>query len=148
MLETKSVVRADGIVTATVRVLLQPPIKTASGELKSSRSVAMIDCSKQTVATKETWYYFDEAGTKEGMHLKPGMPGFGPATKGSLMSYPFCRSQFRDSDGPEHNDVLDSPAQHQIHQCMASRVRCLGYLCQGTTTVTNPTSAMAVVRGR
>lgn len=94
MLETKSVVRADGIVTATVRVLLQPPIKTASGELKSSRSVAMIDCSKQTVATKETWHYFDEAGTKEGMHRKPGMPGFGPATKGSLMSYPFCHSQF------------------------------------------------------
>lgn len=84
MLETKSVVRANGIVTATLRVLVQPPIKTANGELKSSRTIAMIDCAKQTVATKETWYYFDAAGTKEGLHRKPGIPGFGPATKGSL----------------------------------------------------------------
>lgn len=84
LLETKSVARANGIITATLRTLLQPPIKTANGELKSSRSIAMLDCAKMKVATKESWYYFDEKGTKEGMHRKPGIPGFGSVTKGSL----------------------------------------------------------------
>lgn len=82
--ETKSVVRADGIITVTLRTLLQPPIKTANGELRSSRSIAMLDCANMKVATKESWYYFDDKGTKEGMHRKPGIPGYGVATKGSL----------------------------------------------------------------
>lgn len=83
-METKSVVRADGIITVTLRTLLQPPIKSASGELKSARSIAMLNCATMKIATKESWYYFDEKGTKEGMHRKPGIPGFGVATKGSL----------------------------------------------------------------
>jgi hypothetical protein len=82
--ETKSVTRANGIITVTLRSALQPPIKTANGELKSSRAIAMLDCATMKVATKESWYYFDEKGTKEGMHRKPGVPGFGVATKGSL----------------------------------------------------------------
>ncbi len=84
MLETKSVSRANGIVTATVRVKLVPPIKHSSGDLRSSRTIAMYDCAKKTVATKESWYYLDEAGTKVGMHKVVKLPGYGPSFKGSL----------------------------------------------------------------
>ncbi len=84
MLETRSVKKAEGIITATLRVGLQPPIKTAGGDMVSMRSVAMIDCAKQTTATKERWFYFDAKGTKEARHDVPGKPGFGPAIKGSL----------------------------------------------------------------
>lgn len=83
-LESNSVSRRDGIVTATVRVRLQPPLKHSSGDLKSSRTIAMYDCAKQTVATKESWYYLDDAGTKIGMHKTVKLPGFGPSFKGSL----------------------------------------------------------------
>jgi hypothetical protein len=83
-LEAKSVTRRDGIVTATVRVRLQPPLKHALGDLRSSRTIAMVDCAKQTVATKESWYYLDDAGTRVGMHKVVKLPGFGPSFKGSL----------------------------------------------------------------
>jgi hypothetical protein len=83
-LEAKSVTRSNGIVTATVRVRLQPPLKHALGDLRSSRTIAMIDCGKQTVATKESWYYLDDAGKKVGMHKQVKLPGFGPSFKGSL----------------------------------------------------------------
>lgn len=83
-LETKSVTRAGGIITATLRVGLQPTIKTAQGDMVSMRSIAMIDCANKTTATKERWFYFDEKGTKEARHDKPGKPGYGPALKGSL----------------------------------------------------------------
>jgi len=84
MLETGSVTTANGIVTATVRVKLQPPLKSAKGELLNSRTIAMFDCAKRTVATKESWYYLDQAGRNIGMHKVIKLPGFGPAFKGSL----------------------------------------------------------------
>jgi hypothetical protein len=84
MLETASVSRQGAVVTATVRVKLVPPLKGATGDLRSSRTIAMYDCAKQTVATKESWYYLDDAGRKEGMHKVIKIPGFGPAFKGSL----------------------------------------------------------------
>ncbi len=83
-LEAKSVTRHDGIITATVRVRLQPPLKHALGDLRSSRTIAIYDCAKQTVATKESWYYLDDAGKKVGMHKQVKLPGFGPSFKGSL----------------------------------------------------------------
>ena len=83
-LEPRSVVRAGGIVTATVRVKLEPPLKGGTGDLRSSRTTAMYDCTRQTVATKESWYYLDDAGKKEGMHKVVKIPGYGPAFKGSL----------------------------------------------------------------
>jgi hypothetical protein len=83
-LEAKSVTRSNGIVTATVRVRLQPPLRHALGDLRSSRTIAMIDCTKQTVATKESWYYLDDAGKQVGMHKQVKLPGFGPSFKGSL----------------------------------------------------------------
>lgn len=83
-LEARSVTRGNGIVTATVRVRLQPPLKHPMGDLRSSRTIAMYDCTKQTVATKESWYYLDDAGKKVGMHKSIKLPGFGPSFKGSL----------------------------------------------------------------
>lgn len=83
-LETRSVAKAGDVVTATVRVKLVPPIKNGAQELRSSRTIGMYDCAKQTVATKESWYFTDDAGRKEGMHRTVKMPGFGPAIKGSL----------------------------------------------------------------
>ncbi|MEQ1690390.1 MAG: surface-adhesin E family protein [Gemmatimonas sp.] len=84
MLETRSVSRSNDIVTATVRAILQPPIKAPKGDYKSTRSIAMFNCIERTVATKERWFYYDEKGTREARHDKPGLPGFGPTTKGSL----------------------------------------------------------------
>ena len=83
-LEPKSVTRSNGITTATVRVRLQPPLKHALGDLRSSRTIAMYDCAKQTVATKESWYYLDDAGKKVGMHKEVKIPGYGVSFKGSL----------------------------------------------------------------
>lgn len=83
-LEANSVRRSNGITTATVRVRLQPPLKHALGDLRSSRTIAMYDCAKQTVATKQSWYYLDDTGKKVGMHKEVKIPGFGPSFKGSL----------------------------------------------------------------
>lgn len=84
MLEMASVSRSGTVVTAAVRVALQPPLKHAKGDLVASRTLSMFDCAKQTVATKESWYYHDAAFKKQGMHRVVGKPGFGPAFKGSL----------------------------------------------------------------
>lgn len=83
-LEPGSVSRKGTVVTAAVRVRLQPPLKHPNGDLRSSRTIAMYDCARQTVATKESWYYHDDDGRKEGMHRVVKKPGFGPAFKGSL----------------------------------------------------------------
>lgn len=84
MLETASVSRSGTVITAAVRVALEPPLKHANGDLVASRTLSMFDCAKQTVATKESWYYHDAAFKKQGMHRVVGKPGFGPAFKGSL----------------------------------------------------------------
>lgn len=84
MLEPGSVSRSGDIVTATVRVRLVPPLKSPDGALRSSRTIAMYDCAKRTVATKESWYYLDDAGRKAGLHKVVKVPGYGPVFKGSL----------------------------------------------------------------
>lgn len=84
MLETKSVSRANGIITATLRVAVQPAIKTQEGDMVLLRTTNMYDCAKQTSAMKERWFFFDAKGTKQARHDKPGKPGFAGAIKGSL----------------------------------------------------------------
>lgn len=84
MLEGASKKGADGIITATLRVGLQPVIKTANGDMVMMRSTMMFDCAKQSTAMSERWFYFDAKATKEARHDKPGKPGYGPAIKGSL----------------------------------------------------------------
>lgn len=82
--EPKTISRSGTIVTAAIRVALVPPLKHTKGDLKNSRTLGMYDCAKRTVATKESWYYLDDAGTKEGMHRQVKIPGFGPVAKGSV----------------------------------------------------------------
>ncbi|WP_461415420.1 surface-adhesin E family protein [Gemmatimonas sp.] len=82
--EPATVSRSGTIVTAAVRVALVPPLKHPKGELKSSRTLGMYDCAKRTVATKESWYYLDDAGKQEGMHRQVKIPGFGPVSTGSV----------------------------------------------------------------
>ncbi len=82
--EPRTITRNGTVVTAAIRVALVPPLKHPKGELRSSRTLGMYDCAKRTVATKESWYYLDDAGKQEGMHREVKIPGFGPISKGSV----------------------------------------------------------------
>ena len=84
LLEAGTVSRAGGIVTATVRVRFLKPIKAGAVEYKSSRTIAMFDCAKGTVAVKENWYFSDDKGKAIANHKVVGKPGFGSPIKGSL----------------------------------------------------------------
>ena len=46
---------ADGIVTATVRVVFAKPVATPKGPITASRTVAMFDCAKKVVAVISVW---------------------------------------------------------------------------------------------
>ena len=82
--ETKSVKKADGIITASVRAKFAKPTKASFGDLYASRTIIMFDCAKQVVAVKENWYYLDAAGKKIGNHKVVGKPGYGTVFKGSV----------------------------------------------------------------
>jgi len=83
-LETKSVKTEKGIITASIRAKFAKPTKAPAGDLYASKTIAMFDCAKQTVAVQENTYYLDQAGTKVGPHKVVGIPGYGPAFKGSV----------------------------------------------------------------
>jgi len=83
-IETGSVKKADGIITASIRARFAKPTKASFGDLYASRTIVMFDCTKQVVAVKENWYYFDAAGKKIGNHKVVGKPGYGPVFKGSV----------------------------------------------------------------
>jgi hypothetical protein len=83
-LETKSVTTDKGIITASIRAKFAKPTKAPAGDLYASKTIAMFDCAKQSVAVKENTYYLDQAGTKAGPHKVVGIPGYGPAFKGSV----------------------------------------------------------------
>ncbi len=79
-----SIIRKDGIVTATVRVVYQKPVAIGKKQLTGSRSTAMFDCAKQSIAVKENILYAD---VKRGVVYSKNVnaqPGFGPAIKGSF----------------------------------------------------------------
>lgn len=79
-----SITRKDGIVTATVRVVYQKPVAIGKKQLTGSRSTAMFDCAKQSIAVKENILYAD---VKRGVVYSKNVnaqPGFGPAIKGSF----------------------------------------------------------------
>jgi hypothetical protein len=79
-LDGKSVRKApDGIVTANVRVTYVPPIDTPKGKVTSSRVVAMFDCARKLVATKQSVMYLNEAKGLEYRRRTIAKPGFGPA---------------------------------------------------------------------
>ena len=84
LLENGSIRRANGIVNATVRARFIQPVKTPGGDWRSSRTIAMFDCTKWVVAVKENWYFFDENGKTIANHKVVGIPGYGSPIKGSL----------------------------------------------------------------
>lgn len=85
LLEPRSVKKgADGIITATVRVKFLKPVKAGATEYRSSRTIAMFDCTTQKVAVKENWYFSDEKGKTVANHKVVGIPGYGSPIKGSL----------------------------------------------------------------
>src|SRR5215212_9841049 len=73
----------DGIVTAWLRVRFLTPVKTGTGDIKSSRSFAMADCAKRLTATKESAMYFDEPGTRLANRVVNKIPGFSSPIKGT-----------------------------------------------------------------
>jgi len=79
-LEGKSVRKApDGIVTASIRVTYTPPLETPKGKITSSRAVAMFDCARKQVATRQSVLYLNEARGLEYSRRTIAKPGFGPA---------------------------------------------------------------------
>ena len=78
-LDGKSVRKApDGIITASIRVTYAPPLDTPNGKITSSRVVAMFDCGRQLVATKQSVMYLNEAKGLEYRRRTIAKPGFGP----------------------------------------------------------------------
>jgi hypothetical protein len=82
--DPKSVMRANGIVTATLRAEFVKPVRTPRGAITSSRTVAMLDCARRVIAVRENTYYHDERANKIYEHRVVGQPGYGPAIGGSL----------------------------------------------------------------
>lgn len=79
-LEGKSVRKApDGTITASIRVTYAPPLDTPKGKITSSRAVAMFDCARKLVATKQSVLYLNEAKGLEYSRRTIAKPGFGPA---------------------------------------------------------------------
>jgi hypothetical protein len=84
-IDPKSVKKgADGIITATVRATFVKPVTTPKGPITASRTVAMFDCAKKTVAVKENTYFHDEKANNVFQRSAAGQPGFGPAIRGTL----------------------------------------------------------------
>ncbi len=82
--DPRSVKTVNGIVTARIRVKFTPPVKATKGTWFASRHIAMFDCAKARVASKESTYYGDEAETKVVEKSTIVIPGYGPAIGGSM----------------------------------------------------------------
>ena len=81
----KSVKKApDGIITATLRAVFIKGVKTPQGVITSSKTIAMFDCVKQTVAVKENTYYYDESRNRIYQHSAPKLPGFATTIRNTL----------------------------------------------------------------
>jgi hypothetical protein len=83
-LDTRSVKRAKGIVTATLRSRFVKPARSPQGPITSARTVVSFDCAKHTVAIVENTYFLDEKTNKVYQHTKVGVPGYTPPMGGSL----------------------------------------------------------------
>lgn len=79
-----TVKKANGIVSARLRVKFDPPVQTDEGPWTNSQSSAMVNCAKQSIAAKENVYYGDARMLKVVSRKVNTAPGFGPALKGSM----------------------------------------------------------------
>ena len=83
-LQTKSVKRAGGITTATLRVRFAKPVASPQGPVTSSRTVVMFDCAKRMVAIRENVYYHDEQANKVWQRKTVAIPGYAAPFEGSM----------------------------------------------------------------
>jgi hypothetical protein len=74
--DARSVKRTNVIVNATIRVRFLTPVHTQRGDVRSSRALAMLDCGRRVAATKESFLYLDERGTRESQHTINKLPGY------------------------------------------------------------------------
>ena len=74
----------DGIISATIRVAYETPVKTPKGNVTASRALAMFDCKASTFATKENAMYIDEKTDKVFQRTVNAKPGFGPTIAGNF----------------------------------------------------------------
>jgi hypothetical protein len=80
----RSVKKANGLVSALVRVVFTPPVQTPSGPWATSRVTATFDCAKRKLAAKESVYYSDAAEKHVALRTVNKLPGYGPVIDGSL----------------------------------------------------------------
>ena len=83
-LDKRSVSRTGNLVGATVRVVFGTPVQTPKGPWASSRTKAVFDCGKQSLAARENSFFADVGGSRLTERTVNKLPGFGPALKGSL----------------------------------------------------------------
>ena len=82
--DPRSIKKANGLVTATVRVVFTTPVQTPKGVWRSARTTATFDCAHASLAAKENVFYADVKETKVTERTVNKIPGFGPALGGSL----------------------------------------------------------------
>ncbi len=76
-IDPSSVSKRDSIITATVRVVYAKPVDTPKGPITGSRSVAMFNCARKTIAVKENIIWHDERAGRIYEKRTPRQPGFG-----------------------------------------------------------------------
>jgi hypothetical protein len=86
-LETRSVKRVGGEVTATLRTTFAKPAKAPGGEWFGSRTVVTVRCAAGTVAVKENRYYGDAKFTKIASEKIVKIPGYAPPIPGSVPAF-------------------------------------------------------------
>lgn len=82
--DPRSLRKANGVITARIRVRFAAPVRTPRGSWKTSQHVALFDRAKLAVAAKQSTYYTDDAGTHVVERTTIAQPGFGPAIGGSM----------------------------------------------------------------
>jgi hypothetical protein len=75
---------ADGIITATVRVVYGKPVKVGDVQLTSSRAVAMFNCTTSRFAVRENTLFIDEKSNKVYQKKVNKIPGYGPTLEGNF----------------------------------------------------------------
>lgn len=88
LLDPRTVIRRDQLVTATVIVHFMKPMPTEKGTMRSMKAIAHFDCRRRVMALSEDWTYADWEGKQLLAYERIPTRGFSrhydPATRGSL----------------------------------------------------------------
>lgn len=86
-LESRTVKKTGGEITATFRTTFAKPAKAPGGEWFGSRTVVAVRCAAGTVAVKENRYYGDARFTKVASEKIVKIPGYAPPIPGSVPAF-------------------------------------------------------------